>query len=70
MLKAHASDGFVRIGGIKPFLDLDCLMQPLTPGTLRHGAPGKLIDDHHLVTLQDILLALFEKVVSDQSLLE
>src|SRR5436190_21938614 len=65
-LKTHARDGFARIGGLKAFLRFDGLVQTFAPGSLRHRATGKFIDDDHLAVGDDILAVFFEKFAGDE----
>ena len=50
------------------FLGLNCAVQAIAPATARHESPGKLIHNHHLAILHNILDVLLKQAVGAEQL--
>ena len=52
------------------FLGLQGLVQTVTVAPALHGAPGELVNDHHLTVLDDVIHITFEQDMSLERLIE
>ena len=55
ILESDRGERLVLVLDLRPLLGLDRLMQAVRPAPARHHAPGKLVDDNHLIVLDDVV---------------
>ena len=55
VLERDRGERLVLVLDLRPLLGLDRLMQAVRPAPARHHAPGKFVDDHHLIVLDDVV---------------
>ena len=70
VLQGDGGEGLVLLFDLHPFLGLDRLVQALRPTPTVEDATGELVDDLHLVGLDDVVLVLLEQLLGPQRGLE